>query len=185
MESIFIIIGINLVIFLAVNIRPELLNYLALTPAEAWSHPWQIITSMFTHYGIFHIFANMFTLYFFGNAVMQLLGPRRFWLIYILGGITGGLFFITLSSLTGGRFDSAIGASGAVFALGGALAVLRPNMKVLVFPIPVPMPLWAAVLGGFVLLSFIGNVAWEAHLGGLLFGLIAGYLFRQRTRYRF
>lgn len=180
MEVILVIIGINLFIFLSIYIRPDLLGYLALTPAEVWSHPWQLITSAFTHQDIFHIFANMFTLYFFGTAVMQLLGTRRFLLIYLMGGIIGSLFFVAIASMTGAQYISAIGASGAVFALGGALAVMRPQMRVMVFPIPAPLPLWVAIIGGFVLLSFIKGIAWEAHLGGLLFGAAAGYLFKQR-----
>jgi membrane associated rhomboid family serine protease len=75
-----------------------------------------------------------------------------------------------------------VGASGAIFALGGALAMLRPKLPVLVFPIPVPMPLWIAVIGSFVVLSFIPSVAWQAHLGGLIVGLVAGYFFRRRER---
>jgi membrane associated rhomboid family serine protease len=45
------------------------------------------------------------------------------------------------------------------------------------------MPLWIAILGGFVLLSLLRFVAWEAHLGGLVFGALAGYLFKSRRRY--
>jgi membrane associated rhomboid family serine protease len=180
LDSILLIIGINLFVFISVHVRPDLLNYLALTPSEVWSQPWQIITSVFTHYDVFHIFANMFTLYFFGMAIVQLLGTRRFWIIYIAGGIIGSLFFIALAPITGDEFASAIGASGAVFALGGALAVLRPQMRVMIFPVPVPMPLWVAVLGGFVLLSFVGGIAWQAHLGGLLLGVLVGYFYRRR-----
>lgn len=180
MDSILLIIGINLFVFISVHVRPDLLNYLALTPSEVWSEPWQIITSVFTHYDVFHIFANMFTLYFFGTAVLQLLGSRRFWVIYLIGGIIGSLFFIALAPITGDQYASAIGASGAVFALGGALAVLRPQMRVMIFPVPVPMQLWVAILGGFVLLSFISGIAWQAHLGGLLLGVLVGYFYRQR-----
>ena len=180
LEAILIIIVINLLIFLSVNVRPDLLPHLALIPAEVWGHPWQLITSAFTHQGLYHIFANMFTLYFFGTAVMQLLGTRRFWLVYLVGGVMGSMFFVALAPLTGTQHVMAIGASGAVFALGGVLAVLRPQMRVMVFPIQAPLPLWGAVLGGFVLLSFIGGIAWQAHLGGLLFGMAMGYLFRQR-----
>jgi len=75
-----------------------------------------------------------------------------------------------------------IGASGAVFATGGALTVLRPNLRVLVFPIPVPLPLWIAILGGFLVISLVPDVAWQAHLGGLLLGLLAGYVFRKKRR---
>jgi len=61
--------------------------------------------------------------------------------------------------------------------------VLRPNLKVIIFPIPAPLPLWIAVLGMFFVISLFPNVAWEAHLGGLLLGLAAGYLFRKKQRF--
>ena len=79
-------------------------------------------------------------------------------------------------------YSIAIGASGAIFALGGVLTVMRPKLRVFVFPIPVPLPLWLAVIGGFLILSFFPGIAWQAHLGGLVFGLIAGYFFRKRER---
>jgi len=77
-----------------------------------------------------------------------------------------------------------IGASGAVFAVGGSLTVMRPKLRVIIFPVPVPVPLWAAVIGGFVILSFLPNVAWQAHLGGLAFGLAAGYFYKKKERSR-
>ncbi|MBM4433010.1 MAG: rhomboid family intramembrane serine protease, partial [Chloroflexi bacterium] len=84
--------------------------------------------------------------------------------------------------LLGSPFIPAVGASGAIFALGGALAMMRPRLPVLVFPIPAPIPLWIAVIGSFVILTFIPSVAWQAHLGGLIVGLAAGYFFRRRER---
>ncbi|MFC1982395.1 rhomboid family intramembrane serine protease, partial [Chloroflexota bacterium] len=81
-----------------------------------------------------------------------------------------------------------VGASGGVFALAGALTILTPRLKVFVFPIPVPIPLWAAVIGGFILLTVLAiplHIAWQAHLGGLILGLIAGYFFRRRSRFSF
>ena len=93
----------------------------------------------------------------------------------------GSIFYLLL----GPSFVTAVGASGAVFALGGVLAAMRPKIPVLVFPIPVPIPLWVAVIGGFIILSFAPFVAWQAHLGGLVFGLIAGYFFRRRERYHY
>jgi membrane associated rhomboid family serine protease len=121
----------------------------------------------------------MITLYFFGNFLVGLVRERLFLLVYFIGGIIGNLLmFLTPESLV-------IGASGAIFAVGGMLAVLRPRWTVYVFPIPAPIPLWVAVIGGFVLMSFIPFVAWQAHLGGLAFGLVMGYVFRQRERGRF
>jgi membrane associated rhomboid family serine protease len=177
LESIFIIILINVLVFVGVNIHPAYIETLGLMPAIAWSHPWQIVTSMFTHYDFFHILANMWTLYFFGSSVLQMVGPKRFWGIYMVGGIMGSLVYILL----GPSYSTAIGASGAIFALGGALAVLRPNMKVVFFPIPIPMPVWIAIVGSFVVLSFVSGIAWQAHLGGLVFGAVAGWFFRRNS----
>ena len=106
----------------------------------------------------------------------KLVGDGRFLITYFVGGILGNILFILL----GPPFSIAIGASGAVFALGGALTVMRPGIRVFVFPIPAPIPLWVAVIGGFVILSFVPFVAWQAHLGGLVFGLITGYFFKKR-----
>ena len=175
MSPILFIIAINLLVFVFVNIRPDIISYLWLQPAGIWQHPWQLVTSMFTHSEFYHIFANMLTLYFFGSAVLQLLGEKRFWLVYLAGGIVGGLAFILMAP-----GSVAIGASGAVFALGGVLAVLRPNLRVYIFPIPVPLPLWGAVLGGFVLVSFLANVAWQAHLGGIVLGAAVGYYYKRK-----
>jgi len=101
--------------------------------------------------------------------------------VYFIGGILGSILYVLLGS----PLSIAIGASGAVFAVGGALVVMRPKLRVFVFPIPVPLPLWAAVIGGFLIISFFPNVAWQAHLGGLAFGLTIGYFFRKRDRLSF
>jgi membrane associated rhomboid family serine protease len=107
-----------------------------------------------------------------------LVGENKFLIVYFLGGILGNAFYMLL----GNPYAIVIGASGAVFAVGGALTVLRPNLRVLVLPIPVPLPLWIAVIGGFFVISLVPYVAWQAHLGGLLFGLLAGYFFRKKRR---
>ncbi len=167
--------------FMVTVIFPKLIFFLGLQPVGLLSRPWTIVTSMFIHAGLWHIAANMLTLYFFGNYVSRLVGDRRFLTVYFGGGILGNILFVLLAP----PFAIGVGASGAVFALGGALTVMRPKLRVFVFPIPVPLPLWAAVIGGFIILSFLPFIAWQAHLGGLIFGLIAGYMFRGRERYFF
>lgn len=96
----------------------------------------------------------------------------------------GGVFFVLLGTLLNPDTPAlAVGASGAVFALGGALTVMMPRLRVFIFPIPAPIPLWVAVIGGFIILTFLPYIAWEAHLGGLLFGLVVGYILKGRGRY--
>jgi len=181
LTPIWFLIILNLIIFIATIILPELIFLLGLLPVAFLQHPWTIVTNLFVHSGLWHIFANMFTLYFFGSYLSRLIGDGRFLITYFGGGILGNILFILL----GPPFSIAIGASGAVFALGGALTMMRPKLRVIVFPIPIPIPLWVAVIGGFVILSFVPFVAWQAHLGGLVFGLIAGYFFKKRERYFF
>jgi len=162
----------------------DLIPLLGLQPISFLQQPWTMITDLFVHGSIWHILFNMITLYFFGTFLIRLVGTRDFLIIYFLGGIIGNIFFMLFAYLNflTSPYSIVIGASGAIFALGGALAVLTPRLRVFVFPIPVPMPLWAAVIGGFVLVSFVGGVAWQGHLGGLVTGLVAGWLLRKSIR---
>jgi len=173
----FLII-INIILFITTSIKRDLLFDLGLVPMLFLERPWTIVTSMFVHASFWHIFANMFTLYFFGSNLIQLIGERNFWIVYFIGGIVGNILYI----LFGLPLSVAVGASGAVFAVGGALAVLRPRLKVFIIPIPVPIPLWVAVIGGCLVISFFPHVAWQAHLGGLVFGLVTAYFFWRRQR---
>ncbi|MFC1862215.1 rhomboid family intramembrane serine protease [Chloroflexota bacterium] len=172
------LIVMNLILLVVTYVRLDLRFSLGLTPALFLARPWTIITAMFIHAGIWHISGNMITLYFFGSYLLNLVGERKFWIVYLCGGILGNILFILLAP----AFSVAVGASGAVFAVAGALTVLRPRMRVFVFPIPAPIPLWVAVIGGFLILSFMPFVAWQAHLGGLVCGLIAGYFFKEGDR---
>jgi len=179
LTHIWILMAVNFLLFIATAIAPELIFLLGLQPVGLLTRPWTIVTNLFIHSGLWHILANMLTLYFFGRYLSILVGQRKFLLVYFGGGILGNILFILLAP----PLWVAIGASGAIFALGGALAMMRPKLRVFVFPIPVPLPLWLAVIGGFIIISLLPHIAWQAHLGGLVFGLIAGYFFRRRERY--
>ncbi len=172
----------NIILYIAASISPTLfINLFGLQPASLLSQPWTIVTNLFIHApfpSIWHILGNMFTLYFFGSYLISLVGERKFLVVYFLGGILGNVVFMLL----GPSYSTAIGASGAIFAVSGALTVMRPKLTVFIIPIPVPIPLWVAVIGGFLILSFVSGVAWQAHLGGLVLGLITGYFFKRRER---
>lgn len=183
---VWFLIGLNFLFFIATIIVPSLIEYLGLMPAGVAARPWTILTSMFLHSSIGHILANMFTLYFFGSYICALIGGKAFLIVYFLGGIAGSilyiLLYILLDILLAPPLSTVIviGASGAVFALGGMLTVMRPKLRVYVFPLPVALPIWVSVIGGFFIISFFPSIAWQAHLGGLVFGLAAGYFFRRR-----
>jgi len=186
--GVLIIIFVNVLVFIATQLSEDLYYRLALQPAYFTEEPWTVLTSTFVHANIWHIIGNMLTLYFFGNYLTKMVGETKFLITYFAGGLAGSALFMLYAlyapweSATA-QYVSVVGASGAVFAVGGALAVLSPNVKVLVYGI-IPVPLWVAVLGSFLLTAIIPGVAWEAHLGGLVLGLIAGFLFTRRKRGR-
>ena len=163
-------------------------SLIALMPATilAGKSLWTFVTSMFMHAGLGHLFVNMISLMFIGNFVEKLVEKKRFLGLYFASGLFAGLFFVLIALATGVDLNVyAVGASGAIFGLGGLLAVLTPKLPVLVFFI-IPMPMWAAM--GFLMVVLwalslgmglpIGNVA---HLGGLLVGL--GYGFYLKRKY--
>ncbi|HSW59060.1 MAG TPA: rhomboid family intramembrane serine protease [Dehalococcoidales bacterium] len=185
-NPIWIILAVNLMIFLATLIDENVIYArFGLQSAGLDREPWTLFTYMFVHAGLFHILPNMFTLYFFGTFAKALVGETAFLITYFAGGIMGGLFFYFFSMLLGNPYTILVGASGAVYALGGLLLVMRPNARVVAFPIPVPMPLWVAILVGFLIVSFIPGVSWQAHLGGIVLGAAVGYYFRRREYRRF
>jgi membrane associated rhomboid family serine protease len=177
-SSVLVLIAVNVILYIATLADPDLIYRLGLQPSTWMERPWTLLTNLFIHGGLWHLAANMITLFFFGRYLSMMVGEAKFLIVYFLGGIIGNFFFILL----GPSNTLVIGASGAVFAVGGAFTLLAPKMKVFVFPIPVPLPLWVAVIGGFIILSFLPFVAWEAHLGGLLVGLAAGFFFKKRQR---
>lgn len=185
------IVLINVICFLVFSIllyfNQNFIDYIALMPSNILNgkYIWTVVTNMFMHSGFFHLFANMISLLFMGKFVETLIGKKRFLHLYFVGGLFANLLFVLIAFLTKTDMNVyAIGASGAIFALGGLLAVLTPKLKVLVFFI-LPLPMWAAMavlMAGLWILSLslgvpIGNVA---HLGGLLTGLIYGLYLKKK-----
>ena len=168
--------GTNLLVMVAYTINPTAVtSNFGVTPFLWQEQPWTLLTSMFVHAGFFHFFINMLMLYFFGRFVLGLLGESRFLFVYFAGGLAGSLLFV----LIGPEFSTAVGASGALYAVMGTTAVLRPRIKVLVF-FMFPVDLWIVVIAGVLIVS--QGIAWQAHLGGLALGLMAGLYFRKKER---
>lgn len=144
---------------------------------ESFVQPWRFVTSIFLHGSITHLLYNLFALGLFGSILERLIGTRRFLLLFFATGIGASLASVFF-------YDAALGASGAIFGVIGALIVIRPGLPVFVFGLPMPIfvagIIWAAgdVIGVF-LPSGVANLA---HLSGLALGLVIGFFFRQPPR---
>jgi membrane associated rhomboid family serine protease len=189
------LIYINVGVFLLVNIiRIPFFLFNASDyslPVTAWLavpadplallyRPWTLITYMFLHENIWHIFSNMLMLFFGGQLFIEYMGERRLLWVYLLGGITGAITYILVFNIfpvfsTSLHFSSALGASAAVLAIFVAIATYVPNFIVnLFFVFPVRL-VFVAI--GLVVLDLIsidkGNPGGHiAHLGGALFGFV-------------
>ena len=186
MRFIDVIIIINTLVFILTLIDPFLvMTTLALMPAQILEKPWTIVTSMFVHGGFGHLFMNMLALYFFGMYIERIIDEKDLIRLYFIGGIAGSLFYIFFAFFSPFTPINSVvvGASGALFAIGGALAVLRPYMRVIIFPFPVPMPMWMAEVIIFLIVSLFPNVAWEGHLGGLIAGVLFAYHYGKKGRH--
>ena len=187
LTPLWVLISVNVLIFVATSIASgsflglsqTVIQQVGISRITFTSQPWTIVSAIFVHDGIYHILFNMIALYFYGMYVLTLVGEARFFLVYFIGGLIGNALFLLLA----GPYSVAVGASGAIFALGGTLVMLAPRLKVIIFPIPIPMDLWIAIIL-FALISLSPGVAWQAHAGGLITGLAAGYIFKLQTRRR-
>ncbi len=137
----------------------------------AFNQYYRLITSIFIHIGIMHLFFNGYALYVFGPQIERLMGPKKYLLFFILTGIGGNVatFFFNF------RVVSA-GASGSLFGLFGAflyLVVKHPNMVT-----PQGKRSILQLLGINLLLTFtIPSISITAHLGGLIIGFLMSFIF--------
>lgn len=155
---------------------------------EAWifapflgaSEPWRFLTAAFLHSPslLLHILFNMYALWMLGQVLEPALGRWRFLTLYLLSAVGGSVMVTALAPLTGGWFQLVVGASGAVFGLFGALLVVLRRTGRSARGIVVLLVINGVL--GFV----VPNIAWEAHLGGLLVGMALGAAFAYAPRDR-
>jgi membrane associated rhomboid family serine protease len=178
------------------------INTWGLVPVRFWAEPqiaWvTIFSAMFLHGGWFHILSNMWVLFIFGDNVEDRMGSGRYLVFYLLSGVAAALtqtFFLPDSS------SPMVGASGAIAGVLGAYTLLFPRARILslvpiffIFtlieiPAVIFLLFWFAsqLFSGFLSLGGASGsgVAWWAHIGGFVFGLLGVFLFarRRRTRY--
>ncbi len=183
------LIGINTAVFLLVLLLDTLRvpfgallrDYFSLIPIQVVQHGWiwQLLTYGVIHFEFWHWFGNMLGLWMFGAAIEQQWGSRRFLELFSLGVFGAALTTVALSysHLLGNPYRPTIGASGGVFAILIAFGMLFGDNEIMM--IPFPFTIKAKYFVGILIvvtLAFAmgggGNVAYVAHLGGLLFGYL-------------
>ncbi|WP_243393022.1 rhomboid family intramembrane serine protease [Microbacterium testaceum] len=162
-------------------------NSLFLLPQAGVIQPWRLVTVALVHDGFFHVGLNMLALWFIGRSLEPLLGRWRFLALYVIGAIGGS---VAVALLAPGVWT--VGASGAIFALFGALLVIGRHIGADIRVIGILIGInfaWPFVLAGFnaigsgdfaASLAAVG-ISWQAHLGGLLTGAVIGLIY-SRTR---
>ncbi|GAB3596984.1 rhomboid family intramembrane serine protease [Microbacterium tumbae] len=135
--------------------------------------PWRLLTAALVHSSIFHVGFNMLSLWVIGRTLEPMLGRWRFLTLYVLGAIGGSVAVACLAPSV-----STVGASGAIFALFGALLIIGRHLGANVTGILV-------LLGINLVIGFIPvfNIAWQAHIGGAVVGIVIAFILT-RTRRR-
>jgi membrane associated rhomboid family serine protease len=180
LSAVKILLGANIAVFVLQNISKGALDGLfALWPlqpidGESYFRPWQIVTYSFLHGNTTHLLFNMLGLWMFGSEVELNVGPGRLLACYFASVVTAALSQLFVPMLFGAPPGATIGASGGVFGLLLAYAMLFPKRKVVPLIPPIPMPAWlfAALYAGVELFlgvtGTLSGIAHFAHLGGMV-----------------
>jgi rhomboid family protein len=166
-----------------------MLGLFALWPlSSGLFHSWQLITYAFLHGSLVHIFLNMFALFMFGRGLELYWGGRRFLIYYLVCVLSAAVTQLLVEGASGGT-EPVLGASGGVFGVLLAFAWYFPNQRLIVLPIPIPVPAWLFVTIYGLIELFSGltrtqqGVAHFAHLGGMLGGALCILYWRARHRF--
>lgn len=185
------LIIINAVVFLVLNLTLHLgkVNLAVYTsvhsdPIGFLVHIWGVITFMFSHIDLPHVFYNMLWLFFMGQLFNVIIGSHRLLYVYIFGGISGALLFFITSLFVPELGGYLIGASASVMAIAVALGFYAPNALVNVFLFGEIRLKWVVAVA-FVLFSLIDfsvNTGGKiSHVGGAIFGMIYGMQLKNRV----
>jgi membrane associated rhomboid family serine protease len=179
-SAVIVLIAANVLVFALQSQSPVRIDELfALWPLQpidgnVYFHFWQIVSYAFLHANITHIGFNMLGLWMFGAEIERYVGPKRLLACYFASVVTAALTQLFVPMLFGAPPAPTIGASGGVFGMLLAYALMFPTRKVVPLIPPIPMPAWlfATIYAGIEL--FLGvtgtqsSVAHFAHLGGMI-----------------
>ena len=228
------LLAINVLMFLALLVAEkqgvDLNSVLGLHLfASEGFQPYQLVTYMFMHASVTHLFFNMFALYMFGRTLEYMWGAKRFLVYYLVAGIGAALVQETFGMVRyhealdgmspldvelvlsrgfdalreGKNFvnpqlahlnvvlnSTTVGASGAIYAILLGFGMLFPEERMFVFPVPFPIKAKYLVMGYAIIELYLGvsgsadGVAHFAHLGGMLFGFILIFFWRNKGKIR-
>ena len=206
------IIIINVLVMIMTSLNGDLMyqKFALFYPTSPFFRWWQPVTHMFMHGGFWHLFFNMYTLYFFGRVLEERWGAKKFLIFYFVTGLGAALIHTGVewiqmhhwmnqvaegsmaaqANIHALKMTPTVGASGAIYGVLMGFAMLYPDaILTLIFP-PVSMKAkwFVLIFGGIELLTGItgvgGGIAHFAHLGGLIFGyLLIMYWKKKRTLY--
>jgi membrane associated rhomboid family serine protease len=161
--------------YLAQELIPNSQSYLWLPDFQTLqvTNEWyRLFTVALTHAGLLHLGFNMFALMVLGNPLEAAFGARKFLIVFFVSLLAGSL----ASSYFGSIYSYSVGASGAVFGLFGAMAIVSKRIGAEIQPILV-------IIGINFFIGFaLGGVDWRAHLGGLIGGVVAGQVVMAKSR---
>ena len=158
---------------------------------------WQPFTYLFLHGGLWHLLMNMLVLWMFGTDLERVWGRRRFYSYFFLTGVGAGVINIVVKTIAdpaglASALQATIGASGAIYGVLLASALVFPDRQVWLIPFPVmlPMRVYVFIMGAIAFFSSLGatgdNISHVSHLGGMLAGYIylrrGSFLYRLRNR---
>lgn len=148
---------------------------------------WQLISHMFLHGGVSHLAFNMIGLWSFGRVLERVWGGQRFLTFYLICGVGAAILHLAVS----GPYSVAVGASGALYGVLVAFAMLFPNFKIMLIflPIPIAAKYFVPVLllldlsAGITGVAIFGqNIAHFAHIGGALAGFLLVTFWLRKSR---
>ena len=147
-------------------------------PTDFITQPWGLVTSIFAHFGVMHLLFNMLFLYFAGKMLEPTIGKNKLLIIYLLGGISGGILEIIAHSIFPNLAINQIiivGASGSVMAIFAGLTYYQPNTEILLYGLFKLKIIWLAL--GYFVIDLVGigsndGTAHFAHIGGGIVGVL-------------
>lgn len=206
------IIIINVLIMIMTSLSGDFMyeKFALFYPTSPFFHWWQPVTHMFMHGGFWHLFFNMYTLYFFGRVLEERWGAKKFLVFYFVTGLGAALvhtgvewlqmhhwmnqvaegYIAAQAKIHALKMTPTVGASGAIYGVLMGFAVLYPDavMSLIFPPISMKAKWFVLVFAAIELLTGVsgvgGGIAHFAHLGGLVFGyLLLLYWKKKRTLY--